>query len=729
MAIRNVIIEVRRKPEFEASLLGASLSGAQAIAADAAAHSIAGLTIDHGFAPIPIPSGMAPDPSLGTATGAAAATDVALDDNSDRVWLRGTLDESQADASVLAAGTDDCRVYADPAIDSCLTCGNSPANGTYQDVARQMGVAALHRAGRDGRGVLLAIVDTGISMAHLRSRGIEARLDESLSWTPPLQPGQAPMTPGQFSSNHGTMCAFDALIGAPAATLLDIAVLASRRRGSSLIDGLLSDAILGYSHLLRVMRRMGRPGGYHSLVVSNSWGMFSQSWDFPPDHPGNYSHNPRHPFNLIVGSLERAGADILFAAGNCGRECPDGRCGSAQDAGIFGANAHPSVLSVAGVDVGRQRVGYSTRGPGHIERRKPDIASYTHFAGSQVSPIDSGTSASTPVAAGLVAALRSRYPSSGRCSPARLREIIRMTADRVGQAEFDVDTGYGIPNGLKLDRFLSQLTANGAEPASGEAPADEAGRAEVSADESQKALQAALDDDAFMTALRAFGGPSGFTSPAAAATPTRPSSPCCPGCAGQHFSANLTQETMMSEVTDQEFMQALSAYMPSGSPAAAWASGASPGFDVPTTEGTEADDQTFLAALQAYGGPSAALAPAGMGGMAVDAAAALPSVAEVCRIWRSVSPIVSRVVPFLRVIPVVGTALAAALGTLSTLLNGVCSTGPTGAAALCQRWRSGLRTIVVRVASVVGGIPFIGSAARSAINALIAAIDTLCRGV
>lgn len=730
MAIRNVIIEVKRKPEFEASLLGASLSGTQAFAAaDAAVQSIPGLSFDPDFAPIPLPSGMAPDPSLGTATGQSAIADVALDDIGDRVLLRGTLDESQADASVLAAGTDECKVYADPAIDSCLTCSNSPAKGTYQDVAREMGVAALHRAGRDGRGVLLAIVDTGISMAHLRSRGIEARLDESLSWTPPLQPGQAPMTPGQFSPNHGTMCAFDALIGAPAATLLDIAVLASRRRGSSLIDGLLSDALLGYSHLLRVMRRMGRPGGYHSLVVSNSWGMFSQSWDFPPDHPGNYSHNPRHPFNLIVGSLERAGADILFAAGNCGRECPDGRCGSEQDAGIFGANAHPSVLSVAGVDVGRQRVGYSTRGPGHIDRRKPDIASYTHFAGSQVSPIDGGTSASTPVAAGLVAALRSQYPSSGRCSPARLREIMRMTADRVGQAEFDVDTGYGIPNGRKLDRCLSQLTTDGAGPASGEAPADGAGRAEVGADESQKALQAALDDEAFMTALRAFGGPSGFTSPAAAATPARPSSPCCPGCAGQHSSANLTQETMMSEVTDQEFMQALSAYMPSGSPAAAWASGTSPGFDAPTTEGTEADDQTFLAALQAYGGPSAALAPAGMGGMTVDAAAALPSVAEVCRVWRSVSPIVSRVAPFLRAIPVVGTALAAAIGTLSTLLNGVCSTGPTGAAALCQRWRSGLRTIVVRVASVVGSIPFIGSAARSAINALIAAIDTLCRGV
>ena len=35
-------------------------------------------------------------------------------------------------------------------------------------------------------------------------------------------------------------------------------------------------------------------------MVSNSWGMFDPAWDFPVGHPGNYSDNPNHPFNIIV---------------------------------------------------------------------------------------------------------------------------------------------------------------------------------------------------------------------------------------------------------------------------------------------------------------------------------------------------------------------------------------------------------------------------------------------
>jgi hypothetical protein len=57
-------------------------------------------------------------------------------------------------------------------------------------------------------------------------------------------------------------------------------------------------------------------------VVNNSWGMFNPTWDFPVGDPQNYSDNPNHPFNIIVASLEAAGADILFAAGNCGPGMP-----------------------------------------------------------------------------------------------------------------------------------------------------------------------------------------------------------------------------------------------------------------------------------------------------------------------------------------------------------------------------------------------------------------------
>ena len=45
---------------------------------------------------------------------------------------------------------------------------------------------------------------------------------------------------------------------------------------------------------------MARSG---SLVVNNSWAIFHSSWDFPVSKPQNYTHNPNHPFNLMVGAV------------------------------------------------------------------------------------------------------------------------------------------------------------------------------------------------------------------------------------------------------------------------------------------------------------------------------------------------------------------------------------------------------------------------------------------
>jgi subtilisin family serine protease len=171
--------------------------------------------------------------------------------------------------------------------------------------------------------------------------------------------------------------------------------------------------------------------------------MFHQSWDFPVGSPQNYSDNPDHPFNIIVASLEAAGADILFAAGNCGTECADLRCQGVTNAGIFGANSHEAVLSVAGVKIDKQRIGYSTKGPGRLVQQKPDVASYTHFAGSGVYDADGGTSAATPVLAGVVAAVRRLYPAS-LISPDRMRDLIRETAEPRGNGAFNFEYGHGI---------------------------------------------------------------------------------------------------------------------------------------------------------------------------------------------------------------------------------------------------------------------------------------------
>ena len=213
------------------------------------------------------------------------------------------------------------------------------------------------------------------------------------------------------------------------------------------MSGLLSDAVQSYGKLRTILAAM--PATKRAMVISNSWGMFSPTWDFPPGHPGNYSDNPAHPFNVIVASLETDGADILFAAGNCGRDCPDGRCSIGTARPICGANSHPAVISVAGVDVTKARVGYSSQGPGRLSGQKPDLTTYTHFVGSGVYPEDGGTSAACPVAAGVVAAIRSKYPA-GRLSPMQLRTLLFRTAQDRGGLGFDYDYGWGVLDSVAL---------------------------------------------------------------------------------------------------------------------------------------------------------------------------------------------------------------------------------------------------------------------------------------
>jgi subtilisin family serine protease len=285
--------------------------------------------------------------------------------------------------------------------------------------------------------VVVAVVDTGINVAYLRTQGLRPTVDVARSWTP----SGVATTPGKHPKNHGTMCAYDVAIAAPRAKLLDYAVLLSQTPGTTPMTGLLSDAVLAYSKLLQVLTAM--PAATRAMVVTNSWGMFSPQWDFPPGAPGNYSDNPSHPFNIIVASLEDAGADILFAAGNCGRDCADQRCQFGAAPPICGANSHPRVLSIAGVDVKKARVGYSSQGPGRLDKNKPDLAAYTHFVGSGVYPEDGGTSAACPVAAGVVAAVRSKR-SATSLSPAALRSLIMKTAQDLGPKGFDYDYGWGV---------------------------------------------------------------------------------------------------------------------------------------------------------------------------------------------------------------------------------------------------------------------------------------------
>jgi subtilisin family serine protease len=427
----RVIVQMRSTPS-----LAAASFGPLAVAPIASIAAVPGVRFDSSYAPVPIP------PSPGTDRAAFLA--MAATPAAPTYVLRAAVQRERIDDFLTQANQDPhvVGVFADARIQPIApVCPAGPV-GTDLDVEELLAVADLHARGMDGAGVLAVIVDTGVNMTYLRDRGKHPAFDSELSWGPL---GNQPL--GEMPVDHGTMCAYDVCIAAPRCTLVDHALLTSEAGGGSVMDGFLSDAVQSYGLLLSYM--VQAPGPFagdstpRTLVVNNSWGMFHQSWDFPVGSPQNYSDNPDHPFNIIVASLEAAGADILFAAGNCGTECADLRCQGVTNAGIFGANSHEAVLSVAGVKIDKQRIGYSTKGPGRLVQQKPDVASYTHFAGSGVYDADGGTSAATPVLAGVVAAVRRLYPAS-LISPDRMRDLIRETAEPRGNGAFNFEYGHGI---------------------------------------------------------------------------------------------------------------------------------------------------------------------------------------------------------------------------------------------------------------------------------------------
>jgi hypothetical protein len=448
----RVIVEL----SYSKRLHDSSVSGAAGEPSSLDSRSVPkleGITLDDSYAPVELPR-LVPRSETGDPHDVSPPLAIDESPESASYLVRGTVADEAGLAALRQSATANSKVvqvFADVAIQPNIICPGSPALGSDADVEALLCTKRLRECKMDGSGVLVAIVDTGFNIEYLLSRGKRPNFDAARSWA--WNP--ATVTPGHVPVDHGTMCAYDVCIAAPMCTLLDIALLHPLfpQPGGSLMSGILSDAIRAYRHLLNIQLAPRRPGEGHSLVVNNSWGMFHPSWDFPVGDPGNYSDNPNHPFNRIVASLERAGADILFAAGNCGADCPDGRCQGVTAMAIYGANSHPQVLSVAGVDTSKQRVGYSAIGPGRLERMKPDISGYTHFRGSGVYPADGGTSAATPVVAGVVAAVRSIFPydpAESASSPAAVRNMLTKTAEDRGLVGYDFEYGWGIVNGCGL---------------------------------------------------------------------------------------------------------------------------------------------------------------------------------------------------------------------------------------------------------------------------------------
>lgn len=292
---------------------------------------------------------------------------------------------------------------------------------SIDEVRTALGVdKMLVAGGGSGRGIGVAILDEGVNGAAYPLAGGFALPDAQ-------QPGEALVT------SHGSMCAADVLIAAPDADLFDYPFLGIPRSGG---------ALRMFQALLDDRRRTGRPH-----VANNSWGFVG----VPPrqQFPNHEVWDLNHPLHRKVREVVASGVTVLFAAGNCGENCPSGACqasGIGPGRSIHAANSLAEVITVAAINTAGTRVGYSSQGPGMFEARKPDIASFTHFfgnfgpgrpGGTADSPFDNGTSAATPVAAGVVAAILSGAPM---LTPSQMK---RALIESTGSTAWNADMGFG----------------------------------------------------------------------------------------------------------------------------------------------------------------------------------------------------------------------------------------------------------------------------------------------
>ena len=407
----------------------------------ASAFSLPGMVIDSDFEPIPMQQqdNSLPDAeslSHGEQTVIVRATidpsrraEIEADPNVVKVWMDGQIApfqevvEESVKLLLEAPELGENQLALVPGMATCPigTCDCSPntAKGGMGEVANYLGVDQIWATGKKGDGMVVGVVDGGIRAAGRPIRQGESgrTLGRVIGGWPTADWG----TTAAAWSDHGMMCGTDVLGMAPGAQLYDLRI----SDGSAV-----SSALQAFEWAIKQHRIDGTPH-----ILTNSWGMFQKAWD--PD----YTTNPNHPFTRKVLEAIDEGILVLFAAGNCGGTCPDGRCGSDVGPGksIWGANGHARVITVGAVNKNEQFVGYSSQGPAALSSDKPDFCSVTHFTGYFNS--DSGTSAATPIAAGVVALLKQSKPS---VTQQEIQSVLKSTAKDIGATGFDQNAGAGI---------------------------------------------------------------------------------------------------------------------------------------------------------------------------------------------------------------------------------------------------------------------------------------------
>lgn len=293
-----------------------------------------------------------------------------------------------------------------------------------------------------GEGVRVFVVDRGLNQDYIRHLG--GTYGGGLFWSAGgniQQPGQASDPYTTAPNGHGSMLLRSLIDIAPDATFYDLPLLPERIVD---VENFALRALFAYAFMNYFFLSAKGP-----WVILNAWGIVDR---FAESLRGFYTNDPNHYLNDFISRVGRC-HDVIFAAGNSGQFCGDPRS-TGYDRGpgrsIWGANGLPDVTCVGAVRTDALWVGAASQGPGpsgfdlgYGRPEKPDLCAPSWFVEDNNAHLRSGgTSSSSAVVAGAIAALRQKWTTVD-VPPAQLRQTLKDGARPLGADVWSPRTGQG----------------------------------------------------------------------------------------------------------------------------------------------------------------------------------------------------------------------------------------------------------------------------------------------